>query len=200
MFLSVVRGLCWPRSVDRLLFHLNLCRKWQSAKTDKNRPAGRKPTGRRFEVFCCLFTWYSSYSWPEYPCGGARLFLSGRSGLDHSDSKTAWRCPPVGRHAFNWWKWTERKRQRSRETSLETLPLSELDTLCTTDQYPSDSFIFPAYGCELQISDGLVATAFASLPQPGTKHLDTALCPGTDGRRDRRGGGNVPQRRPAAQD
>lgn len=94
----------------------------------------------------------------------------------------------------------ERKRQRGWETSFETLPLSELDTLCTIDQYPSDSFIFPAYGCELQISDGLVVTAFASLPQPGTKHLDTALCPGTDGRRDRRGGGNVPQRRPAAQD
>lgn len=41
-----------------------------------------------------------------------------------------------------------------------------MDTLCTIDQYPSDSFIFPAYGCELQISDGLVAAAFASLPQP----------------------------------
>ena len=103
MLLLVVRGLCWPRSVDRLLFHLNLCRKWQSAKIDKNRPAGRKPTGRRFEMFCCLFTWYSSYSWPEFSCGGARLFLSGRCGLNHSDSKTAWRRPPVGRHAFNCW-------------------------------------------------------------------------------------------------
>ena len=48
----------------------------------------------------------------------------------------------------------ERKRQRGWETSFETLPLSELDTLCTIAQYPSDSFIFPAYGCELQISDG----------------------------------------------
>ena len=38
------------------------------------------------------------------------------------------------------------------------------------------------------------------LAPAGTKHLDTALCPGTDGRRDLRGGGNVPQRRPAAQD
>ncbi len=36
---------------------------------------------------------------------------------------------------------------------------------------PSDSFIFPAYGCELQISDGLVAAAFASLPQPGQSIL-----------------------------
>lgn len=58
----------------------------------------------------------------------------------------------------------ERKRQRGWETSFETLPLSELDTLCTIDHYPSDSFIFPAYGCELQISDGLVAEAFATLP------------------------------------
>lgn len=65
----------------------------------------------------------------------------------------------------------ERKRQRGWETSFETLPLSELDTLCTIDQYPSDSFIFPAYGCELQISDGLVAAAFASLPQPGQSIL-----------------------------
>ena len=35
----------------------------------------------------------------------------------------------------------ERKRQRGWETSFETLPLSELDTLCTIDQYLSDSFI-----------------------------------------------------------
>ena len=95
---------------------------------------------------------------------------------------------------------SEMKRRRDREVSLGSLSQTDLDKLFTVDHYPSDSFIFPAYGCELQISDGLVATAFASLPQPGTKHLDTALCPGTDGRRDRRGGGNVPQRRPAAQD
>ena len=47
---------------------------------------------------------YSSYSQPEYSRGGARLFLSGRSGLDYNDSKTAWRRPPVGRHAFNCWE------------------------------------------------------------------------------------------------
>ena len=43
----------------------------------------------------------------------------------------------------------KRKRQRGWETSFETLPLSELDTLCTIDQYPSDSFIFPAYTCQV---------------------------------------------------
>ena len=77
----------------------------QRLKCDKNRPAGRKPTGRRFEAFCCFLTWYSSYSWPDFSRGGARLFLSGRSGLDYNDSKTAWRRPPVGRHAFNCWEW-----------------------------------------------------------------------------------------------
>ncbi len=36
----------------------------------------------------------------------------------------------------------EMKRQRDRETPFEALPLSELDKLCTVDQYPSDSFFF----------------------------------------------------------
>lgn len=39
----------------------------------------------------------------------------------------------------------EMQGRRSRETSFEMLPLSELDKLCTTDQYPGDSFIFSAY-------------------------------------------------------
>lgn len=39
----------------------------------------------------------------------------------------------------------ERKRQRGWETSFETLPLSKLDTLCTIDQYPSDSFMHFSY-------------------------------------------------------
>ena len=67
----------------------------------------------------------------------------------------------------------ERKRQRGWETSFETLPLSELDTLCTIDQYPSDSFIFPAYGCELQISDGLVA---AAMPAATRRPLRWTAC------------------------
>ena len=79
----------------------------------------------------------------------------------------------------------ERKRQRGWETSFETLPLSELDTLCTIDQYPSDSFIFPAYGCELQISDGLVAEAFATLPSMEQSililHCDMELADGEIG-------------------
>ena len=51
----------------------------------------------------------------------------------------------------------ERKRQRGWETSFETLPLSELDTLCTIDQYPSDSFIFPAFTLDLGGGKALAA-------------------------------------------
>lgn len=66
---------------------------------------------------------------------------------------------------------SEMKRRRDREVSLGSLSQADLDKLFTVDHYPSDSFIFPAYGCELQISDGLVAAAFASLPQPGQSIL-----------------------------
>ena len=59
---------------------------------------------------------------------------------------------------------SEMKRRRDREVSLGSLSQADLDKLFTVDHYPSDSFIFPAYGCELQISDGLVAEAFATLP------------------------------------
>ena len=51
----------------------------------------------------------------------------------------------------------ERKRQRGWETSFETLPLSELDTLCTIDQYPSDSFIQKSFGSLLLLP---IAPAF----------------------------------------
>ena len=59
----------------------------------------------------------------------------------------------------------ERKRQRGWETSFETLPLSELDTLCTIDQYPSDDFVFSSHGYDLHIDNELVAAAFAELSQ-----------------------------------
>lgn len=65
----------------------------------------------------------------------------------------------------------EMRGRRSREMSFEMLPLSELDKLCTIDQYPGDSFIFSAYGYELHIDDELVAAAFAELPQPGQNIL-----------------------------
>ena len=40
-----------------------------------------------------------------------------------------------------------------------------MDKLCTVDEYPSDSFLFTAYGYALHIRDELVADAFASLPE-----------------------------------
>ena len=33
------------------------------------------------------------------------------------------------------------------------------------DEYPSDSVVFTAFGCDLHIRDELVADAFASLPE-----------------------------------
>ncbi len=65
----------------------------------------------------------------------------------------------------------EMKRQRDRGTPFEALPLSELDKLCIADQYPSNSFVFSAYGYELRIDDELVAAAFTELPQPGQSIL-----------------------------
>ena len=65
----------------------------------------------------------------------------------------------------------EMKRQRDRETPFEALLPSELDKLCIADQYPSNSFVFSAYGYELHINDELVAAAFTELPQPGQSIL-----------------------------
>ena len=60
---------------------------------------------------------------------------------------------------------SELARRRDREKSLDTLPQAEMDKLCTLDEYPSDSFIFSAFGYDLHIRDELVADAFASLPE-----------------------------------
>ena len=56
-------------------------------------------------------------------------------------------------------------RQRSRETEFSALSQQEMDKLCTVDEYPSDSTLFTAYGCDLNIRDELVTDAFASLPE-----------------------------------
>ena len=40
-----------------------------------------------------------------------------------------------------------------------------MNKLCTLDEYPSDSFVFSAFGYDLHIRDELVAGAFASLPE-----------------------------------
>src|SRR5699024_12421416 len=59
----------------------------------------------------------------------------------------------------------ELARRRDREKPLDTLPQAEMDKLCTLDEYPSDSFMFSAFGYDLHIRDELVAGAFASLPE-----------------------------------
>lgn len=59
----------------------------------------------------------------------------------------------------------EMKRRASRETSLERLPMSDMDKLCSADDYPSDSYVFSYCGYDLPISSERVADAFASLPE-----------------------------------
>ena len=56
-------------------------------------------------------------------------------------------------------------RRRERETEFSALPQAEMDKLRTLDEYPSDSFVFSAFGYDLHIRDELVAGAFASLPE-----------------------------------
>ncbi len=48
----------------------------------------------------------------------------------------------------------EMKRQRDRETPFEALPLSELDKLCTADQYPSKNCITIADLCGIEQASG----------------------------------------------
>ena len=56
-------------------------------------------------------------------------------------------------------------RQRKRETQFSALSQYEMDRFCTMDEYPSDSVVFTAFGCDLHIQNELVADAFASLPE-----------------------------------
>lgn len=58
----------------------------------------------------------------------------------------------------------ELKCRRDHETVFSALPQAEMDKLSTTDRYPSDSYVFSSYGCDLPIENELVAEAFASLP------------------------------------
>ena len=56
-------------------------------------------------------------------------------------------------------------RRREKETEFSALPQAEMDKLCTLDEYPSDSFLFSAFGYDLPIQDEFIAGAFASLPE-----------------------------------
>lgn len=59
----------------------------------------------------------------------------------------------------------ETKRRASREMSLERLPQTAMDKLCSTDDYPSDSYVFSYCGYDLPISSERVADAFSGLPE-----------------------------------
>lgn len=57
----------------------------------------------------------------------------------------------------------ELKHRRNNETVFSALSQAEMDKLSTTDRYPSDSYTFSSYGCNLTIENELVAEAFANL-------------------------------------
>lgn len=57
----------------------------------------------------------------------------------------------------------EMQRRREHEASFSELSQADMDRLCVTDQYPSDSFTFMSHGYALHIGNELVADAFASL-------------------------------------
>lgn len=57
------------------------------------------------------------------------------------------------------------KRQYEREMTFSDLSYSELQSLCFTEDYPSDSFTFTAHGCELRIYNEQVAEVFAELSE-----------------------------------
>ena len=96
-------------------------------------------------------------------------------------------CKVVLRHeAIDYFR--ELSRQRKREIQFNTLSQYEMDKLCTLDDYPSDSFVFSAFGYDL-----------CHLARAGTEDSNSALCVGIGRRRDWRLCRNVPQRRTAAQ-
>ena len=79
-------------------------------------------------------------------------------------------CKVVLRHeAIDYFR--ELRRQRKRGIQFNTLSQHEMDRLCTLDDYPSDSFVFTAFGYDLHIRDELVAGAFATLPEQEQKIL-----------------------------
>lgn len=59
----------------------------------------------------------------------------------------------------------EFSRQNKWQVSLNDLPQTILDSICTTDQYPSDYITFSVDGYTLQISSERLASVFAKLPK-----------------------------------
>ncbi len=93
----------------------------------------------------------------------------------------------------------EMKRQASRETSLERLPQTAMDKLCSADDYPSDSYVFSYCGYDLPIRNERVADAFASLPEQEQSILILRLVLDLTDSEIGEALGLVPECRPAAQ-
>ena len=56
-------------------------------------------------------------------------------------------------------------RQRKYSIQFSALSQSELGKLYTVDEYPSDSFIFSAFGYVLYLHEEMMADAFSRLPE-----------------------------------
>ena len=59
----------------------------------------------------------------------------------------------------------EMQRYRKCQISLEDISPAQWDKFSTWDEYPSDSFVFSAFGYALHIRNELVAGAFVRLPE-----------------------------------
>lgn len=73
-------------------------------------------------------------------------------------------CKTVLRHeSTNYFR--ELNRQRKYSIQFSALSQSELGKLYTVDEYPSDSFIFSAFGYVLYLHEEMMADAFSRLPE-----------------------------------
>ena len=93
----------------------------------------------------------------------------------------------------------EMKRRANREMSLERLPQTAMDKLCSADDYPSDSYVFSYCGYDLPISNERVADAFAGLPEQEQSILILRLVLDLTDSEIGEALGLVPECRPAAQ-
>ncbi len=74
-------------------------------------------------------------------------------------------CKTVLRYeAINYFR--ELNCERKYTIQFSALSQSELGKLYTVDEYPSDSFIFSAFGYVLYLHEKMMADAFSRLPEP----------------------------------
>lgn len=74
-------------------------------------------------------------------------------------------CKTVLRYeAINYFR--ELNREQKHTIHFSALSQSELGKLYTVDEYPSDSFVFSAFGYVLYLHEEMMADAFSRLPEP----------------------------------